>query len=159
MTGLTTEHMLDRCQAQSAVDVAGRFTGRILLVDDDPHFLHVLARILKTEDLQVYCAAGVGEAMRILNDQPVDVVISDMRMPECDGVNLVRKIRATENKVPIIILTAYDEVDNYLEALNAGANEYLHKPVEIEELLQTIRSCLRRRQNHGGAPPADENAA
>jgi two-component system, OmpR family, response regulator MprA len=153
------ERMLDRCQAQSAVKAAGRLNGRILLVDDDPHFLRVLARILKTENLQVCCAAGAGEAIRILSDQPVDVVISDLRMPECDGVDLVRQIRATGNEVPVIILTAYDEVDNYLEALNAGANEYLHKPVETEELLQTIRACLRRRESCSRVPPADEDAA
>jgi DNA-binding NtrC family response regulator len=147
-------------QARSAVDVAGRLTGRILLVDDDPHFLRVLARILKTEDLQVCCAAGASEAMRILDNQPIDVVISDMRMPECDGVHLVQQIRATENEVPVIILTAYDEVDNYLEALNAGANEYLPKPVETEELLQTVRTYLGYREGQGRVPPAaDENAA
>ena len=147
-------------QAERAVDIAVRLTGRILLVDDDPHFLRVLARILKAADFQVRCAAGAAEALRILNDQPVDVVISDMRMPECDGVHFVQQIRATENELPVIILTAYDDTDTYLEAMNAGANEYLHKPVETEELLQTVRACLRRRESHGPVPPATaENAA
>ena len=147
-------------QAKGTVDVAGRLTGRILLVDDDPHFLRVLARILKTEDLEVNCAADACEAIRILNDQPVDVVISDMRMPECDGVHLVKQIRATDNEVPVIILTAYDDPDTYLEAMNAGANEYLHKPVGTEELLQAVRACLRRRESHGRVTPAaDQDAA
>jgi DNA-binding response OmpR family regulator len=75
-------------------------------------------------------------------------------------VHLVQQIRATENEVPVIILTAYDEVDNYLEALNAGANEYLHKPVETNKLLEVVRTCLRHRETHGSAPPAaDEYAA
>ena len=158
--GRISENMQNRHQARSAVDVAVRLTGRILLVDDDPHFLRVLARILKNEDLQVCCAASATEAMRILNDRLTDVVISDMRMPECDGLHFVQQIRATDNKVPVIILTAYDDVDTYLEAMNAGANEYLHKPVETEDLLQTVRTCLRRRESHGHVPPAAaENAA
>ena len=147
-------------QTESAAGVITRLNGRILVVDDDPHFLRVLARILKTEDLQVCCAAGAREAMRILNDQPVDVVISDMRMPECDGLHFVQQIRAADNKVPVIILTAYDDVDTYLEAMNAGANEYLHKPVETEELLRTVRTYLRYRESHDRVPPAaDEHAA
>ena len=147
-------------QAEGAADAVAKLDARILLVDDDPHFLHVLARILKTARLQVCCAAGAIEAMRILNERPIDVVVTDMRMPECDGLHLVQQIRAADKKVPVIILTAYDEVDNYLEALNAGANEYLKKPVETEELLQTVRTCLRLRKNHGHVPPAtDAHAA
>ena len=95
----------------------------------------------------------------MLSSYRVDVVISDMRMPECDGVCLVQQIRAAENDLPVIILTAYDEVDNYLEALNAGANEYLHKPVDTKKLLDVVRACLRRREVQHSAPPADKQAA
>jgi len=146
-------------QVETAVDAGAKRNGRILVVDDDPCFLHVLARILKTADLQVCCATDASEGMRILHDRPIDVVISDMRMPECDGVHFVQQIRATDNKVPVIILTAYDELDTYLEALKAGANEYLYKPVETEELLRTVRTCLRYRESHGRVPPAAEHAA
>jgi DNA-binding NtrC family response regulator len=147
-------------ESAGAGDVVVKLDARILLVDDDPHYLRVLARILKTAHLQVSCAAGASEAMSILNDRPIDVVVSDMRMPECDGLHFVQQIRATYNKVPVIILTAYDEVDTYLEAMNAGANEFLRKPVKTEELLQTVRTCLRHRENHGGVPPvAEEHAA
>ena len=141
-------------QVETAVDAGAKRNGRILVVDDDPHFLHVLARILKTADLQVCCAADAREGLRILHDCPIDVVISDMRMPECDGVHFVQQLRAMDNEVPVIILTAYDEVDTYLEAMNAGANEYLQKPVETEELLRTVRNCLRRGESHGPVPPA-----
>ena len=141
-------------QVETAVDAGPKRHGLILVVDDDPCFLHVLARILKTADFQVCCAADAREGLRILHDRPIDVVISDMRMPECDGLHFVQQIRATENEVPVIILTAYDEVDTYLEALNAGANEYLQKPVETEELLRTVRTCLRYRESHGHVPPA-----
>ena len=146
-------------QTELAPGAVKVLNGHVLLVDDDPHFLRVLARILKAEDFQVRCAAGAVEALRILSSYRVDVVISDMRMPECDGVCLVQQIRAAENDLPVIILTAYDEVDNYLEALNAGANEYLHKPVDTKKLLDVVRACLRRRDVRNSLPPADKQAA
>ncbi len=142
--------------ADGAVKV---LNGHILLVDDDPHFLRVLARLLKAEDFQVRCASGAAEALRMLGSCHIDVVISDMRMPECDGVHLMQQIHAAENDVPVIILTAYDEVDNYLEALNAGANEYLRKPVDTKKLLDVVRACLRRRDVRNSLPPADKQAA
>ena len=141
-------------QVETTVDAGPNRHGLILEVDDDPYFLHVLARILKTADLQVCCAADAREGLRILHDHPIDVVISDMRMPECDGLHFVQQLRAMDNEVPVIILTAYDELDTYLEALKAGANEYLYKPVETEDLLRTVRTCLRYRENHGPVPPA-----
>jgi DNA-binding NtrC family response regulator len=141
-----------RHQTETAAGVFAKMEGRILVVDDDPHFLRVLARILKTEDLQVCCAADAAEALRVFKELPIDVVISDLRMPECDGLHFVQQLRAMDREVPVIILTASDEVDTYLEAMNAGANEYLHKPVGAKELLQTVRTCLQYRRSHRPEP-------
>jgi len=129
--------------AEETPGVVTAVSGRILVVDDDPHFLHVLGRILKAEDFQVRCAADAAEAIQILHDDPIDVVISDLRMPECDGLRFVQQIRASANHVPVIILTAYDEADTYLEAMNAGANEYLNKPIDSAQLLKAVRTCLQ----------------
>jgi DNA-binding response OmpR family regulator len=74
-----------------------------------------------------------------------DLVISDLRMPECDGLSFLEALRQGGNKVPVIILTAYSEVDTYLAAMNAGATEYLNKPIHSDELLRIVRSCLRSR--------------
>jgi two-component system response regulator AtoC len=71
------------------------------------------------------------------------LVISDLRMPECDGLNFLESLRGSGNTVPVIILTAYGEVDTYLAAMNAGATEYLNKPIQSDELLKTVRACLR----------------
>jgi len=128
--------------AEETPGVVTAVSGRLLVVDDDPHFLHVLARILQAEDFQVRCAADAAEAIQILHDDPIDVVISDLRMPECDGLRFVQQIRASANQVPVIILTAYDEADTYLEAMNAGANEYLNKPIDSAQLLKAVRTCL-----------------
>jgi DNA-binding response OmpR family regulator len=135
-------------QPEVAVGAGARPCARILVVDDDRHFLNVLARILKAEAFQVCCAADADEAIQILNHDPIDVVISDWRMPECDGLRLLQQVRASANRVPVIILTAYDEPDSYLEAMNAGASGFLHKPVQTEELLQTVRTCLSSSHTH-----------
>jgi DNA-binding response OmpR family regulator len=68
-------------------------------------------------------------------------------MPECDGLSFLEALRQSGNNVPVIILTAYGEVDTYLAAMNAGATEYLNKPIHSDELLRIVRSCLRSRAN------------
>jgi two-component system response regulator AtoC len=125
----------------------GELTGRLLIVDDDPHFLRVLARILSGENYLVTTAGGACDALELIKSAKFDLVISDLRMPECDGLNFLEALRRDGNNVPVIILTAYGEVDTYLAAMNAGANEYLNKPIHSEELLRIVRSCLRARAN------------
>ncbi len=118
-------------------------SARILIVDDDPHFLRVWSRILSGENFQVSTASGVGDALRLLRDQPIDLVISDMRMPDTDGLSFVQEIRRIGNNLPVVILTAYGEVDTYLQAMNLGATEFLNKPIKSDELLRVVRTCLR----------------
>jgi len=130
-------------QGSAAMEV----TGRILVIDDDPHFLRVLARILSGENFLVTSAAGACDALELVKSAQFDLVISDLRMPECDGLNFLESLRQSGNTVPVIILTAYGEVDTYLAAMNAGATEYLNKPIQSDELLKAVRSCLRSGKN------------
>jgi DNA-binding NtrC family response regulator len=132
------------------------FTGRILVVDDDPHFLRVLARILSGENFLVTSAAGACDALELLKSAQFDLVISDLRMPECDGLNLLESLRGSGNTLPVIILTAYGEVDTYLAAMNAGATEYLNKPIQSDELLKSVRACLRWGKNRGRGVSSDK---
>jgi len=127
---------------------------RILVVDDDPHFLRVLARILSGENFLVTSAAAACDALDLLREAKFDLVISDLRMPECDGLSFLEALRGSGNTVPVIILTAYGEVDTYLAAMNAGATEYLNKPIQFDELLKTVRSCLRSRNNRRRSHPS-----
>jgi len=85
--------------------------------------------------------------LELLKSAQFDLVISDLRMPECDGLNFLESLRGSGNTIPVIILTAYGEVDTYLAAMNAGATEYLNKPIQSDELLKTVRSCLRSGKN------------
>lgn len=123
-------------------------TGRILVVDDDPHFVRVLNRILSREKFRVTGTTAACEAFELFGRSRFDLIICDLRMPECDGLNFLQTIRRDNHEIPVIILTAYGEVDTYLEAMNAGATEYLNKPVKSAELLKVVRSCLRKK-NHG----------
>lgn len=123
----------------------GEITTRILIVDDDPYFLRVLSRILTDEKYHVTTASRAAEAEQTLREGSFDVVISDLRLPDGDGLSILEGLRRAGRSVPVVILTAYGEVDSYLAAMNAGAVEYLNKPVRSEELLGVVRNCLRSR--------------
>jgi two-component system response regulator HydG len=125
--------------------MSGETPTRILLVDDDPYFLRVLNRILTDENFQVTMASKAVEAEQALHESSFDVVISDLRLPDGDGVSILESLRRAGSSVPVVILTAYGEVDSYLAAMNAGAVEYLNKPVKSEELLGVVRNCVRPR--------------
>jgi DNA-binding NtrC family response regulator len=127
--------------------VTEQISGRILIIDDDPHFLRVLHRMLSGEKFEVVATSNPCDAIELLRSSKFDLIICDLRMPDCDGLNLLQAIRSGGNEIPVIILTAYGEVDTYLEAMNAGATEYLNKPIRSEDLVQVVRNCLRR-NNH-----------
>jgi DNA-binding response OmpR family regulator len=142
--------------ARDEHDAVGmELTGRILIIDDDPHFLRVLARILSGEKFLVTSAAGAGDAIELIKSAQFDLVISDLRMPDYDGLSFLETLRHDGNNVPVIILTAYGEVDTYLAAMNAGANEYLNKPIQSDELLRIVRCCLRSRANRRHTTSSD----
>ena len=126
------------------INMAEPIAGRILIIDDDPFFLRVLSRILGGENFQVRTAEGAVDARRILQENSFDVVICDLRLPDGDGLGVLQEIRQAGSTVPVVILTAYGEVDSYLEAMNAGAAEYLNKPVNSDELIALVRNCLTR---------------
>lgn len=131
--------------------------GRILIIDDDPHFLRVLQRILSGEKFSVTATSNPCEAVGLLRSGSFDLIICDLRMPECDGLNLLQAIRGAGNEIPVIILTAYGEVDTYLEAMNAGATEYLNKPIKSDELVPVVHNCLRK-VNHRRNSKHPDNA-
>ena len=138
---------------QEAVTVG--LTSRILVVDDDPHFLRVLTRILSGENFLVTSAAAACDALQLVKSTQFDLIISDLRMPDCDGLSFIERLRQIGNNVPVIILTAYGEVDTYLAAMNAGACEFLTKPMRSDELVRIVRCCLRSRGKCPYTPSSD----
>jgi two-component system response regulator MprA len=120
----------------------------LLVVDDDPRILATLKRNLALDGYEVVTAETGGEALSRLDG--VDLVILDLNLPGIDGIEVCRRIRYTE-AVPVLMLTARDEIGDRVEGLDAGADDYLVKPFAAEELLARVRALLRR-QGGGDKP-------
>lgn len=115
----------------------------ILLVEDDSVVLSSLKRRLTFEGYRVETAAEAEEALPLLSDLPVSLVILDVSLPGMDGLRIAEWIRE-RSQVPILMLTARDRVEDRVEGLQSGADDYMVKPFAIEELLARLRALLRR---------------
>jgi len=124
----------------------------VLVAEDDRAVRDAVARALSFEGYVVITARDGSEALqRVLNDKP-DLVVLDVMMPIVDGFETCRRLRASGNNVPVLMLTARTEVTARVEGLDAGADDYLAKPFALEELLARIRALLRR---SGGGQPGE----
>jgi two-component system KDP operon response regulator KdpE len=118
---------------------------RILIVDDEPQITRVLRRSLTTHGYDVRVASDGLAALQTFGDWPPDLVVTDLSMPGTDGLQLCRNLRAI-SQVPIIVLSVRGEESTKVQALDAGADDYITKPFGIDELLARIRAALRRAQ-------------
>jgi len=125
-------------------------TGRVLVVEDDAEIADVLRRFLRQEGHEVRTAVDGEEALPAASEFVPDLVILDLGLPGLDGVEVCRQLRAGGD-VPILILTARTELDDRVEGLDSGADDYLMKPFERQELVARIRALLRRRPPRGSA--------
>ena len=116
----------------------------ILVVDDDQAVRDSLARSLKYSGDEVTTAANGVEALAKLSGSAFDAVIMDVMMPRLDGLEATRMLRDSGNDVPILILTARDAVDDRVDGLDAGADDYMVKPFALDELLARLRALTRR---------------
>lgn len=116
---------------------------RILIVDDERQITRVLSRGLITKGYDVHVAADGEAALQTFGDWPPDLVVTDLSMPNINGLELCRRLRAV-SEVPIIVLSVKGEERAKVEALDAGADDYVTKPFGIDELLARIRATLRR---------------
>jgi two-component system, OmpR family, response regulator MprA len=121
---------------------------KILVVDDERAVRESLRRALELEGYQVDIAEDGEEALeRLASPAVADAVILDVLMPGIDGLEVCRRLRADENGVPVLMLTARAEVDSRVAGLDAGADDYLPKPFALAELLARLRALLRRTAN------------
>jgi two-component system KDP operon response regulator KdpE len=116
---------------------------RILVVDDEPQLTRVLRTGLKSRGYDVRVAADGLSAFEVFGDWHPDLLITDLAMPNMDGLELTRQIRGI-SQVPIIVLSAKDEEKTKIEALDLGADDFVTKPFGIDELLARVRASLRR---------------
>jgi two-component system, OmpR family, response regulator MprA len=116
----------------------------VLVVDDDPKLLKMLQRTLVYENLNVLTATNGLEALPLVQSQHPDLLIVDWMMPKMDGLALVRRLRDEENKTLVLMLTARDAIENRVEGLESGADDYLIKPFAPAELVARVHAMLRR---------------
>ena len=116
----------------------------ILIVDDDPKLLKMLQRTLAYEGLNVLVACNGLEALPIVDAHQPDLLIVDWMMPRMDGLALLRRLRDDGNKTLVLMLTARDAVENRVEGLESGADDYLVKPFAPAELVARVHALLRR---------------
>jgi DNA-binding NtrC family response regulator len=116
--------------------------GRILVVDDDPSLRRVLQAQLEQEGYEVAVAASVQQTLSVLELRSVDLVITDLKMPGMSGLELLKHARSQYPQTIVIVLTAFGTVDTAVEAMKAGAYDYLTKPVHPDELLMIVRRAL-----------------
>ncbi|MBL8615361.1 MAG: response regulator [Deltaproteobacteria bacterium] len=117
---------------------------KILLVEDEPRLADLLRRTLTEEGHQVVHAADLRAAQAALDDEDTpELLIVDRMLPDGDGLGLIRALRARGDRRPALCLTARDRVDERVEGLHSGADDYLGKPFALEELLARLRACKR----------------
>jgi two-component system response regulator MprA len=127
---------------------------QVLVVDDERAVRSSLRRALALEGYRVVEAAGGADALTRLRTQTSDAVVLDVLMPDVDGLEVCRRLRAAGDRTPVLMLTARDSVGDRVEGLDAGADDYLVKPFALEELLARLRALLRRTGANGdGAGP------
>lgn len=124
---------------------------RVLIVEDDPVLADGLTRSLREADYAVDCVSDGGEADHVLATQNYDLVILDLGLPKLDGFEVLRRLRRRGAKVPVLILTARDALQDRVKGLDLGADDYLTKPFDLPELEARVRALVRRGQAGGSA--------
>jgi len=120
---------------------------KILIVDDEENTRIGLTKLLAHEGYEVASVADGQEALGFLRRQKVQLVISDINMPGMNGLSFLRELVRNFPSTHVIMITAYGEVESYLEAMNLGAFEYIHKPVRLEEIKSVMEKITGRKSS------------
>jgi two-component system response regulator MprA len=124
----------------------------ILVVDDDRAVREAVGRALRQEGYEVDAAGNGDQALQRVEERPPDAIVLDVLMPPPNGLAVCRALRQGGDRTPILMLTARDAVEDRVEGLDAGADDYLVKPFALAELLARVRALLRRTTEEEGAP-------
>ncbi len=115
---------------------------RILVVDDDASIRNMLLIVLKDEDRELVPAVDTMEALKILSEERIDLLVSDIKMPDITGIALLKKVKSVNPDLPVIMITAYASTDEAVEAMKLGAFDYVTKPFNIDELKVVVERAL-----------------
>ena len=124
----------------------------ILLAEDDADLRSILSQYLEINGFSILQAENGQAGLEIFNNEHIDVCILDIMMPLMDGFELARQIRKTDPEIPVIFLTARNQKEDKIKGLKLGADDYITKPFEVEELILRIRNILRRSGRVGAEP-------
>ena len=117
---------------------------RVLVVDDEPSLAELLAAVLRAEGWEIRTAADGASAVRAAREFEPDAIVLDIMLPDFDGIEVLRRVRASRPHVCVLFLTARDAVQDRVAGITAGGDDYVTKPFSIEEVLARLRGLLRR---------------
>ena len=117
---------------------------RILVVDDEDGMRRLLSRVLTREGYETSAVGSGAEALRLVASERFDLVVTDIKMPEMDGLQLLAELKEYEPSLPIIVITAYGTIENAVQALRSGAYDYIAKPFENDEIKLTVAKAFER---------------
>jgi DNA-binding NtrC family response regulator len=117
---------------------------RILIVDDEDGMRRLLSRVLTREGYETSAVGSGAEALRLVASERFDLVVTDIKMPEMDGLQLLAELKEYEPSLPIIVITAYGTIENAVQALRSGAYDYIAKPFENDEIKLTVAKAFER---------------
>jgi len=110
----------------------------ILIVDDEKNVVNLLDKMFKKQGYYTYCAYNGKEALDIIDRNQIDIIISDIRMPEIDGLSLLKKVKEIDPSIEFILITAFATLETAIEALRTGARDYITKPFNLEDITNAI---------------------
>jgi two-component system, NtrC family, response regulator HydG len=119
-------------------------SGKILVVDDSLETLEIIKRNLDSKGYSVFTSSNVTDAIRFLNNTPVDLVVTDLRMPSINGIQLVKHVRENCKETEVLVITGFPSVKSAVEAIKSGAEEYLTKPFTDEELFSSVQKVFNK---------------
>ena len=126
---------------------------KIWIVDDDKSIRWVLEKALQSNDIDIQTFSQPDAVLKRINDEEPDVVITDIRMPGMDGISLLDRIKKQSPNTPVIIMTAYSDLDRAVSAFQSGAFEYLSKPFDVDDAVSLVRRALNRNSEVAGTGP------
>ncbi len=127
---------------------------RLLLVDDEEHFVDVMAKRLRRRGVEVTTALSGGDALRLLRGNEFDVMLLDLKMEDLSGLDVLKMVRVLAPELPVIMLTGHGSDQAAQEGATYGATEYLLKPCDLETLLDKLRQVVGQGERDGQPPSA-----
>ncbi len=140
-----TEHLGTDCEESDYLDSESLTMSTVLVVDDEKNYLVVLEDLLEDEGYNVLTASSGAEALELIAQSPVDTVLSDIKMPGISGIELLDRILAIDPDLPVILMTAFAEVDQAVEAMKKGALDHIQKPFDNRDVRRAVARGVEKR--------------